>query len=107
VLRNKLFRVELKDVLYFGDSMEEFSNLFTPVPSPGKCYIRHVGHDPDNVFCKQVQERWHIARLDALICLLNPFDISFFVQVSSFHRSGAAGAQDVGTIRASVDRRSH
>jgi len=69
-LRDKLCRLELNDVLHFDHSTEELSDLVTPLPSSGKRYVRHVWHNPENIFGKYVQERWNIACFNALICLL-------------------------------------
>src|SRR6185437_52322 len=86
-LCNKLFRLELNDVLHFDHSTEELSNLLTPLPSSGKWYVRDVGQDPENIFGKYVQERGDIARINTLVCLLYQFGVRFFVQVFSFrHR---------------------
>ena len=87
-LCNKLFRRELNDVLHFYHSTEELFNLFTPLPSSGKWHVRDVGHDPENVFRKYVQERRDIARIHALICLLYQFGVPFFVQVFPLSRRG-------------------
>ena len=101
---NKFFRLELNDVLHFDRSTEELSNLFTSLPSSGKWYVCHVGHDPENIFGQYVQEGWNIARVNALICLLYQFDVRSSLKFSPFIERAQAADKTAGNIRASVAR---
>jgi len=102
-LCNKFFRLELNDVLHFGCSTEEMSNLFTSLPGSGKWHVRHIGHDPENIFGQYVQEGWNIARVDAwYACCINLTFVSS-LKFFSFSERAQAADKTAGNIRASVD----